>query len=117
MYARYTSHDDATLSYIEDAWHRFHSFKDVLLLGRAGRKAKGKANALRTELVKKRKVDSETNSETCTLSNMWRTMNAWRDYISRNIDVSKESDADLNFPKFHLMSHSVEQIRQNGAVQ
>jgi hypothetical protein len=57
MYARYKSHDDATLSYMEEALHRFHTFKDVFLLGRAGKKAKAKANALRTELVKKRKVD------------------------------------------------------------
>ena len=46
MYARYKSHDDATLSYMEDALHRFHTFKDVFLLGRAGKKAKCKANAL-----------------------------------------------------------------------
>jgi hypothetical protein len=33
MYARYKSHDDTTLSYREDALHRFHTFKDVFLLG------------------------------------------------------------------------------------
>jgi len=33
MYARYKSHDDAALSYMEDALHRFHTFKDVFLLG------------------------------------------------------------------------------------
>jgi hypothetical protein len=59
MYARYKSHDDAIFSYIEDAVHLFHTFKDVFLLGRAGKKAKAKANDLRTELVKKRKVDEE----------------------------------------------------------
>jgi len=48
MYARYKSHDDATLSYIEDTMHRFHTFKDVFLLGRAGKEVKAKANALRT---------------------------------------------------------------------
>jgi len=69
MYVRYKSHDDATLSYMEDALHCFHTCKDVLLLGRAGKKAKAKANALRTELVKKRHVDDETNAETWTLSN------------------------------------------------
>jgi len=44
-------------------------------------------------------------------------MNAWRDYISHEIDVSKELDADFNFPKFHLMTHWVEQIRRYGALQ
>jgi hypothetical protein len=44
-------------------------------------------------------------------------MNAWRDYISHEIDVSKELDADFNFPKIHLMSHWVEQIRRYGALQ
>ena len=117
MYARYKSHDDATLSYMEDALHRFHTFKDVFLLGRAGRKAKAKANALRRELVKKRKVDEETNAETWTPSKKRREMNAWRDYISHEIDVSKELDADFNFPKIHLMSHWAEQVRRYGALQ
>jgi hypothetical protein len=52
MYVRYKSHENATLSYMEDVLRRFHTFKDGFLLGRAGRKAKAKANALRTELVK-----------------------------------------------------------------
>jgi len=117
MYARYNSHDDATLSYMEDALLRFHTFKDVFLLGRAGKKAKTQANALRTELVKKRKVDEETNAETWTPSKKRREMNAWQDYISHKIDVSKELDADFNLPKIHLMSDWVEQIRRYGALQ
>jgi hypothetical protein len=62
MYTRYKSHDDATLSYMEDALRRFHTFKDVFLLVQASNKAKAKASALRTDLVKKRKVDKETNA-------------------------------------------------------
>ena len=31
MYARYKSHNDATLSYMQDALRRFHPFKDVVL--------------------------------------------------------------------------------------
>jgi len=112
MYAEYKSHDDATLSYMEDALCRFHTFKDVFLLGRAGKKAKAKAKALRTELVKKRKVDEETNIETWTPSKKRREMNTWRNYISHKVDVSKELDADFNFPKIHLISHWVEQIRR-----
>jgi len=105
MYARYTFHDDATVSYMEDALCRFHTFKDVFLLGRASKTAKAKANGLRTELMKKRKVDEETNAETWMPSKKQREMNAWRDYISHEIDVSKELDANFNFPKIHLMSH------------
>jgi len=52
MYARYKSHDDATLSYMEDALHWFQTFKDVFLLGLAGKKVKAKAHALRMELMK-----------------------------------------------------------------
>jgi len=89
MYARYKFHDDATLSYMEDALHRFNTFKDVFLLGQAGKMAKVKSNALRTELVKKRKVDGETNAETWTPSKKRREMNACRDYISHEIDISK----------------------------
>jgi len=95
---------------MEDALHRFHTFKDVFVLWRAGKKAKDKADALRPELVKKRKVDEETNAETWTPSKKRREMNAWRDYISHEIDISKELDADFNFPKIHLMSHWAEQI-------
>jgi len=36
-YARYKSHDDAMLSYMEDALHHLDTFKDVFLLGRAGK--------------------------------------------------------------------------------
>ena len=57
MYARYKSHDDATLSYMGDALCRLHTFKVASLLGRTGKKAKAKANALRTELINKQKVD------------------------------------------------------------
>jgi hypothetical protein len=71
MYARYKSHNGATLSYMDDALHRFQPFKDVFLLWRAGQKAKAKANALRTELINKRKVDEETNAETLTPSKKW----------------------------------------------
>ena len=65
MYAQYKSHDDATLSYMEDAFPCFATFKDVFLLRRAGKMVKAKDNDLRTELVKKRKVDQQTNAETC----------------------------------------------------
>jgi hypothetical protein len=117
MYVRFQSHDDAILSYMEDTLHRFHTFKDVFLLGRAGKMAKAKANALGTELVKKRKVDQETNAHTWMPSNKWREMIDWRDYISPEIDISKELDADFNFLNIHLMSHGAEQVCQYGALQ
>jgi hypothetical protein len=116
MYARYKSHNDAILNSIEDALHHSHTFQDVFLLGRAVKKAKAKANALRTDLVKKRKVEEETNAETWTPSKKRREMNTGWDYISHQIDVSKELDADFNFPKIDLMSHWVEQIRRYGAL-
>jgi hypothetical protein len=72
MYARYKSHDDATLSYMQDASHRVHTFNDPFLLGRAGKQAKTNINALRMELVKNGKADKETNGETCTLSKKGR---------------------------------------------
>ena len=111
MFAQYKSHDDGTLSYMEDASHRVHTFKDVSLLERAGKKAKAKANPLRTELVKKRKKDEKTNAETWTPSKKRGEMNAWWDYISHEIDISKELDADFNSLKIHLMSPWAEQVR------
>jgi hypothetical protein len=67
--------------------------------------------------MKKRTVDKETNADSWTPSKKRREMNAWRDDISHKIDISKELDADFNFPKIHLMSHWAEQIRRYGAMQ
>jgi hypothetical protein len=44
-------------------------------------------------------------------------MNAWRDYISHEVDVSKELDADFDFRKIHMMSHGVEKIRRYSALE
>jgi len=44
-------------------------------------------------------------------------MNAWRDYINHEIDVSTELDADFNIRKIHLMSHWVVPIHRYGALQ
>jgi len=52
MYAQYKSHDDATLSYMQDALHRFHTMKDVFLPGCTSNKANAKPNALRIGVVK-----------------------------------------------------------------
>jgi hypothetical protein len=102
---------------MEDALHRFHTLKVVFLLGRAGKQKKVKANALTTELVKKRKVDHETNAETWMLSEKQGEMNASRDYISQEIDNSNELDAYFNFLKIHLISHWAELIRRYRALQ
>ena len=117
MYARYKSHNDATLSYMEDALCRFHAFKDVFLLGRAGNDARAKASAVKTDLVKMGTVDWETNAETWKPSKKRHGMNAWRDYFSHEIVVTKESGADFNFSNVRLMSHWVEQICRYGAWQ
>jgi hypothetical protein len=102
---------------MEDALRHFPTFKDVFLLGQAGQKAKTKANALRMELVKKRKVDKETNADSWTPSKQRCEMNAWQDYISHKIDISNELDANFNFPMIHLMSQWAEQIRRYRALQ
>jgi len=117
MYARYKSHDDASLSDMENDLHHFHTVKDVFLLRRASIKAKAKANALRMELMKKRMVDEKTNAETWMPSKKRCVMNAWRDYISHEIDISMKLDAAFNIPKIHLMSHWAKQIRRYGALQ
>jgi len=81
------------------ALHIFEGVKPfkASLSGGLKKKPKAKANALRTELVKIRKVDNETNAETWNLSKTWREINAWWDYISLKIDLFKELDADFNF--------------------
>jgi hypothetical protein len=42
---------------MDDALHHFVTFKDVFTLRRASKQAKAKPTALKTEHVKKRKVD------------------------------------------------------------
>jgi len=73
--------------------------------------------AVKVEPLSKRKVDEEAKAETWTPSYKRSEMNASREYISLKIDVSKPLDADINFPKIHLMSHRVQPIRQYGALQ
>jgi len=110
MAARYKSHNDATLSFVEDTFCHFHAFKDVFLLGRGSTNAKEKLNSLKIELVNKRKLDKETNAEIWSLTKTKHEMNAWRDYLSLKIGVSKQLDANFNFLTIHLMCHLVEQI-------
>jgi len=62
-------------------------------------------------------VDEDTNAKTLMPSKKRLEMTAWRDYISHQTDVSKELDADFNFPNIHLWSHWVDQIRRYGALQ
>jgi hypothetical protein len=51
------------------------------------------------------------------LSKKRRKMTAWRDYISHEINISKELDADFNFLMIHLMSHRAKLIRRYGTLQ
>ena len=96
---------------MHDALHRFHTIKDVLLLGRAGKKVKVKPNPLGSELMKKRNIEKETNAETWMLSKKRREMNPMWGYISYKIPVSKYLYVDLNVERIYLMSNWVEQIR------
>jgi hypothetical protein len=64
MYTHYKSHDYATLGHMDHALYLFHTLQDVFSLGQATKKAKAKANARRTELVKKRKIAKESHAET-----------------------------------------------------
>jgi len=44
-------------------------------------------------------------------------MNHWRDYITHEMDVCKELDAQLNFLKINFMSRWVKQFGRSGAFQ
>jgi len=44
-------------------------------------------------------------------------MYAWRDYISHEIDISKELDADFKFSKIHWMCHGVVPVHPYRALQ
>jgi hypothetical protein len=107
MYARYASHDDATLSYMEDTLYHFHTFKIVFLPGHASKTAKTKANVLRTELMQKGKVDKETNAETWTPSKKLNVMKAGRNSISRQIHQQK------TFPSGRTGCVRVDVLRQS----
>jgi hypothetical protein len=117
MYVQYKSHNDATLIYMDNTLSHYRTLKMVFLIWRADHKAKTKANAMRTELVKKQQVDNETNAEFWTHSKKRHKMNAWREIITCERDVSKEFDSDFNVLKIHLMSHWVEQSHRYEALQ
>jgi len=117
MYIQYKSHDDVRLSYMEDATCYYDTFRDVLLLGWAGNNVKADANAMKTEQVKKRLVDTQTNAETWTPSNMRHELTAWWDNMSHKMDVSSELDAECNCPNSHWMSYWFRHICQDGALQ
>jgi hypothetical protein len=95
----------------------FSHLQRCFLTQASRQKAKAKATALKTELVKKRKVDKETNAEPRTLSNKRHKINASRDFISHDIYIYKELDVDFNFLKIHMMSHWANQVRQYGSLQ
>jgi len=78
-------------------------------------KPKAKTNALRTELVKKGKVDDETYADTWTLSTKQCKINSWPNFFNHRKHVSNKLDADFNFPKIHLMSHFNESLQQYSA--
>jgi len=117
MYVRYKCHDDVTLSYMQDALRRCHTFRNIFLLWWAGKKAKAEANALRTDLMKQRMVDEETNAEPWMPSKKQCKMNVWRDYIRHEIALSKELEVDFKFLKIYLMSHWVELICRYRTLQ
>jgi len=62
--------------------------------------------------VRKPIVDKETNADTSKPSKKRPEMNAWQQYFSHKIDVSKNFDSVFYFPRFNFMSHRVEQIHR-----
>jgi len=102
---------------MQDVLHWALALKDVFVFGLAGKMVKAKDNPLGTELLKKKKVDEETNAETWTPSKKWHKMNTWQDYMNQQTDVPKELDADFKYPKIYLITHSVKQIHWYGALQ
>ena len=117
MYARYKSHDDAPLSYMEDSLQHFDTFQNVFLLGRANKKEKANANDQRTELVEKRNLYDTSHAETRMPCTKRCEINTWRDYISHKIYICKELDTGCNYLKIDLMSHCAEQIPRFRALQ
>jgi hypothetical protein len=61
--------------------------------------------------MKKQKIDKNTNAETGTSSKKGHELNAWWDHIDPKIELSKELDANFNYPKIYLRSDWVKQIR------
>jgi hypothetical protein len=102
---------------MDDALHHFHTLKELCFVGRAGTKAKAKPNALRTELMKKRKGDKGTNAETLTPSKKQLKINTSQDYISHEIDILNVLDADFKCPKIHLIYHCTQEISRYGYLQ
>jgi hypothetical protein len=67
--------------------------EDVFILGQAGQKAKGNANAQKLALVKKCYVEKKANAETWMPFMTWHKMNSWSDYNCHEIDAFNKFDA------------------------
>jgi hypothetical protein len=69
------------------------------------------------EMVRKRDVDVETNTETWTTFKKQHEMNAWQAYIRQMICVFQELDANFNCMKIQWMTDWVLLIHRYGALQ
>jgi len=90
--------------------HPIRTFKAHSLLRQAGENAQSNFNSLRTERVKKRMVYMETNDKYWRASKMRHKMITCQDYISHKFDVFEKLDANLNWPRMHVVSHRVKLI-------
>jgi len=115
--ARYTYHNEAILSYVEDVLRHLQTCNDDFWLLRASKNRSAKVNLLRMRLVKMWNIDEEINAETWMPAKKWPEINACGVYISHEIDFSKEWDTEFNFLEIYLISHWVEHIRWDGALQ
>ena len=101
MFAGYKSRHEAAFSYMQDLLHRVPIFKDLFWHRQTWEMLKAKTNALRTEHMKKWKVDYDTRAEHWTPSNRRCELNACWEYISQKINESKVLDAYINFRKIN----------------
>jgi hypothetical protein len=84
--------------------------KDVFFLRRASKMGTAKFDPLKTELLKWRTVEEETNADLWMVPKTWRNLNALRYYICHEIDMFKQLAANLNIWKISLVSYCVGQI-------
>lgn len=116
LMAKYHSHTDRTIGYMERYLEDFHHHKEVFARFRANKMTKKSALELRHELSEELKTARETADDWYRLSNAAKTRRVEEDrqIVEYEVDQHLADESDFNFVKMHLPVHFRESIRQLG---
>ena len=116
LMAKYHSHTDRTIAYMESYLEDFHRHKEIFARFRANKMTKKSALELRQELSAELKIARESAGDWHRLSSTAKTrrIDEDRSIVKYEVDQHLTEESDFNFVKMHLPIHFGESIRQLG---